>query len=69
MAMTSEAAERLGQRTVAVPMLRHPRVLIIRLGSSRPKRLPTTRMAGATVRAAATTMIRAIADGKASELK
>ena len=53
----------LGQRTVAVPTLRHPLVFIMRLGSSSPKRLPTTRMAGATVMAAATTMIRASADG------
>ena len=59
----------LGQRTVAVPTLRHPRVFIMRLGSSRLRRLATTRIAGATVMAAATTMIRASAEGKARELK
>ena len=59
----------LGQRTVAVPTLRQPLVFIMRLGSSSPKRLATTRIAGATVIAAATTMISAIADGNARELK
>ena len=48
----------LGHRTVAVPTCASPLVFIIRLGSSRPNRLPTTRIARATVMAAATTMIR-----------
>ena len=70
MAMTSEAANiGPGQRTVAVPMRRHPRVLIIRLGSSRPNRVPTTTTAGAAVSAPATTTSSPKADGMPSALK
>ena len=53
----------LGQRTVAVPIFRHPLVFIMRLGSRSPNLLATTSTAGAAVSAAATTITRAIADG------
>ena len=43
-----------GHRTIAVPTRRHPRTLIFRLGSNRPKRLPTARTAGTSVSATAT---------------
>ncbi|SKU31132.1 Uncharacterised protein [Mycobacteroides abscessus subsp. abscessus] len=43
-----------GQRTMAVPMRRHTRVLIARLGSKKPKKLATVSTAGASVSAAAT---------------
>jgi len=42
---------------------------IARFGSSRPNRLATARMAGASVSAAATTMIKPTAEGNASDLK
>ena len=70
MAMAVAAARiGAGQRTVAVPTRRHPRVFIARFGSSRPNRLATARMAGASVSAAATTMIKPTAEGNASDLK
>ncbi|GFG66397.1 hypothetical protein MKUB_38870 [Mycobacterium kubicae] len=43
-----------GQRTIAVPTRRHPRVRILRLGSNSLKKLPTVRTAGPKVSAAAT---------------
>ena len=58
-----------GQRTVAVPMRRHPRVLIIRFGSSRPNRLATATTAGATVSAPAITTSNPNAEGMPRALK
>ncbi|CPX11571.1 Uncharacterised protein [Mycobacteroides abscessus] len=42
-----------GQRTIAVPIRRQPRVRMARLGSIKPKRPAITSTAGARVRAAA----------------
>lgn len=53
----------LGQRTTAVPTLRQPRTSIARLGSNRPNREPTARIAGARVSAANTMTTIAIAQG------
>ena len=43
-----------GQRTMAVPMRRQPRVRIVRLGSNRPKWRPMISTAGPRVSAATT---------------
>ena len=59
----------LGQRTAIVPIRRQPLVFMARFGSSSPRRLATTKIAGAAVSDAAITTSRAIADGYASDLK
>ena len=43
-----------GQRTTIVPMRRHARIRMARLGSSSPKRLPRVIIAGPSVSATAT---------------
>ncbi|SGO61970.1 Uncharacterised protein [Mycobacterium tuberculosis] len=52
-----------GQRTMAVPMRRHPLVLILRLGSKQPKRLPKMSTDGARLSAAANAIITPIEAG------
>jgi hypothetical protein len=58
-----------GQRTIAVPTRRHPRVRIFRLGSNRPKRLPTVDTAGPRVSAAMTATSIPTAQGTPSVWK
>lgn len=58
-----------GQRTIAVPMRRQPRTLIIRRGSSRPNRVATATMAGVAVSAPAMTTNNPNAEGMPSALK
>ena len=52
-----------GHRTTAAAILRQPRTRIVRLGSSRPKRLATTTIALPSVSAEITTTLIPIANG------
>jgi hypothetical protein len=52
-----------GHRTIAVPIRRQPRLAVLRLGSSSPKRLPMTSTAGASVSDAASATSTPIAAG------
>ena len=59
-----------GHRTTAAPILRHPRTLIARLGSSTlPNRLATVMIAGPSVSAARTPTVMPIASGTPSDWK
>ena len=58
-----------GQRTMAVPIRRHPRSCSPRLGSNRPKRLPMISTAGARVSAATNATRMPIAAGMPRLLK
>jgi hypothetical protein len=52
-----------GHRTIAVPIRRQPRLAVLRLGSSSPKRLPITSTAGASVNEAISATNTPIAAG------
>ncbi|SKV06179.1 Uncharacterised protein [Mycobacteroides abscessus subsp. abscessus] len=52
-----------GQRTIAVPIQRHLRTIILLLGSNNPNRLPKLMTAGTSVTATATATAMPIAAG------
>ena len=52
-----------GHRTMAAPILRHPRTRIVRFGSNSPNRLAATTMALPAVSAVITTTLIPIANG------